>query len=97
MRGRNTAFAIWKVILDLFYRNSLRNQLATRRVFYLVEMEDSKNCVTFFSRVCQLAANLKSGNAQGTDQNVAMAILNDLPRKFELSLCQCMQSLMTEE
>lgn len=83
LRGCDTGFAVWQVILDLFHRKSLMNGLAARRQFYSVRMEDSETVITSFPRVCQLAADLKSMRAQFADQEVAMTILSGLLRRFE--------------
>lgn len=82
------AFAVWKVLLDLFQRNSLMTFLADCHEFYLARIEISKKVITFLSCACQKTEDLKSIDTLATEQLTGMAILGGPPRIFEHLLWQ---------
>ena len=59
------------------------NQLAARRHFYTATMKDDEKVLEFASRIRQLASTLKSMSVSIDDPEMAMAMLNGLPDRFD--------------
>ena len=79
----HTAKQMWSMIIDIFEKHTLLNKLAARRRFYTVTMSDGEKVLEFASRVMQLAGTLKSMGTTVEDSEMAMALLNGLPDKFD--------------
>ena len=96
VRDAKTAKDMWQAILNVFERHTLLNRLAARRQFYTVTMQNDEKVLTYINRVNQLAARLKSMNVDIDDKEMAMAVLNGLPARFE-SLIVALDALGNEE
>ena len=83
VRDAETAFEMWKAILNIFQRRTLLNKLRARRNFYSVQMEDDERILTYINRVRQLASDLKSMDVDVRDEDIAMSVLCGLPDRFE--------------
>ena len=91
-----TAKQMWEAILNVFERHALLNKLAARRRFYTVTMQNNEKVLAYINRVKQLAARLKSMNVEIDDKEIAMAVLNGLPARFE-SLIVALEALGSED
>lgn len=78
-----TAKEMWQAILNVFERHTLLNNLAARRKFYTVKMEEGEKVLTYVNRVQHLASVLKSMDLDVNDKEMAMAVLNGLPARFD--------------
>ena len=74
---------MWKTICDVFEKHTLLNKLAARRRFYTAQMHESEGILAFANRIRQLAATLKSMKVAIDDEEMAMAMLNGLPERFD--------------
>ena len=74
---------MWKAILDVFEKHTLLNKLSARRNFYTAKMQESEGVLSFSNRIRQLASTLKSMKVNVDDEEMAMALLNGLPEKFD--------------
>ena len=83
VRDLETAKDVWEAILNVFERHTLMNKLAARREFYTVEMLANEKVLPYINRVKHLAAKLKSMNVHIDDKEMAMAVLNGLPARFD--------------
>ena len=92
----SSAKEMWQLILDIFEKHTLLNKLAARRRFYTATMNDGEKVLEFASRVRQLAASLKSMGVTVDDQEMAMALLNGLPDRFD-SLISALDALGNDE
>ena len=96
VREATTAKEMWDAILNVFERHTLLNKLAARRDFYTVKMNNEEKVLAYINRVKQLAARLKSMSVIIDDKEMAMAVLNGLPSRFE-SLIVALDALGNEE
>ena len=87
---------MWEAILNVFERHNLLNKLAARRRFYTVTMQNDEKVLAYINRVTQLAAKLKSMKVEIDDKEIAMAVLNGLPSRFE-SLIVALDALGSED
>ena len=78
-----TAKEMWQAILNVFERHTLLNKLAARRKFYTVTMDEGEKVLAYINRVQHLASVLKSMNVTIDDKEMAMAVLNGLPSRFD--------------
>jgi Reverse transcriptase (RNA-dependent DNA polymerase)/gag-polypeptide of LTR copia-type/Integrase core domain/GAG-pre-integrase domain len=83
VRGAETAAEMWLAIKNVFQRTSLLNKLAARRRFYTASMVDNEKILTYINRVKQLTEELKAMGVIIDDEEVAMAVLNGLPPKYD--------------
>ncbi|CDF33464.1 unnamed protein product [Chondrus crispus] len=83
VRGCSSAKETWEAILNVFERHTLLNKLSARRDFYTVSMLPSEKVLVFINRVKQLAARLQSMSVEIDDKEIAMAVLNGLPPRFD--------------
>ena len=79
----DTAKQQWQLILNIFEKHTLLNKLAARRRFYTATMKDDEKVLEFSCRVRQLANTLKSMSVNIDDAEMAMAMLNGLPERFD--------------
>ncbi|CDF40427.1 unnamed protein product [Chondrus crispus] len=92
----DTAHEMWEAIVNVFERHTLLNKLAARREFYTVKMLSGEKVLAYINRVKQLAAILKSMSVNIADKEMAMAVLNGLPARFE-ALIVALDALGNEE
>ena len=92
----SSAKMMWQLILDIFEKHTLLNKLAARRRFYTATMHDDEKVLEFASRIRQLAASLKSMGVTVDDQEMAMALLNGLPDRFD-SLISALDALADDQ
>ena len=78
-----SAKEMWILICDIFEKHTLLNKLAARRRFYTAKMHDTEKILAFAARVRQMAATLKSMSVSIEDSEMAMALLNGLPDRFD--------------
>lgn len=83
MQGCYTALSVLTVISHPLHRKQLANRHSACWRLYSLKMEVSEKIITLFSRDCQPVADLKSMDAQVTDQRLIRAILSSLPMWFE--------------
>ncbi|CDF39893.1 unnamed protein product [Chondrus crispus] len=83
VRECSSAKETWEAILNVFERHTLLNKLAARRDFHTVSMLPSEKVLVFINRVKQLAARLQSMSVEIDDKEIAMAVLNGLPPRFD--------------
>ncbi|CDF77556.1 Retrovirus-related Gag-Pol polyprotein [Chondrus crispus] len=83
VRGCSSAKETWEAILNVFERHTLLNKLSARRDFYTVSMLPSEKVLVFINRVKQIAARLQSMSVEIDDKEIAMAVLNGLPPRFD--------------
>eukprot|EP00171_Calliarthron_tuberculosum_P001057 IDg1057t1 len=74
---------MWKTICDIFEKHTLLNKLAARRNFYTATMTSNENVNSFCSRIRQLAGTLRSMGVILEESEMAMALLNGLPERFD--------------
>ena len=79
----DTAKTQWQLILNIFEKHTLLNKLSARRRFYTAMMKEDEKVLEFSSRVRQLANTLKSMSVNIDDAEMAMAMLNGLPERFD--------------
>ncbi|CDF40831.1 unnamed protein product, partial [Chondrus crispus] len=96
VRDVDTAHEMWEAIVNVFERHTLLNKLAARREFYTVKMLSGEKVLAYINRVKQLAAILKSMSVNIDDKEMAMAVLNGLPARFE-ALIVALDALGNEE
>eukprot|EP00171_Calliarthron_tuberculosum_P004339 IDg4339t1 len=78
-----TAKEMWKMICDIYERHTLLNKLSARRKFYTATMKDGERILEFSARIRQLASTLKSMGVAVDNNEMAMALLNGLPERFD--------------
>jgi hypothetical protein len=83
VRGAKSAAEMWLAIKNVFQRTSSLNKLAARRRFYTVAMLDGERILTYINRVKQLTEELKAMRVTIDEEEVAMAVLNGLPPKYD--------------
>jgi hypothetical protein len=83
VRNAKTAAKMWTALKTVFQRSSLLKELAARRRFYTVRMMEDEGMLTYINRVRQIAEELKSMDAKIDETEVAMAVLNGLPSKYD--------------
>ena len=81
--GYSSAKETWEAILNVFERHNLLNKRAARRDFYTVSMLPSEKVLVFINRVKKIAARLQSMSVEIDDKEIAMAVLNGLPPRFD--------------
>ena len=96
VRDCETAMDMWETIPNVFERHALLNKLAARRHFYTVTMKSNEKVLAYINRVIQLAGRLKSMKVEIDDKEIAMAVLNGLPARFE-SLIVAINALGNED
>ncbi|CDF39842.1 unnamed protein product [Chondrus crispus] len=96
VRDVDTAHEMWEAIVNVFERHTLLNKLAARREFYTVKMLSGEKMLAYINLVKQLAAILKSMSVNIDDKEMAMAVLNGLPARFE-ALIVALDALGNEE
>lgn len=96
VRDVSTAKEMWLCILNIFERHTLLNKLAARRNFYTATMKEDENIMAFTNRIRQLASTLKSMGVEIDDKEMAMAVLNGLPERFN-NLISALDALGNED
>ncbi|CDF37816.1 unnamed protein product [Chondrus crispus] len=96
VRDVDTAHEMWEAIVNVFERHTLLNKPAARREFYTVKMLSGEKVLAYINRVKQLAAILKSMSVNIDHKEMAMAVLNGLPARFE-ALIVALDALGNEE
>ena len=91
-----SAKEMWTLICDIFEKHTLLNKLAARRRFYTAKMHENEKLLAFAARVRQLAATLKSMSVTIEDSEMAMALLNGLPDRFD-SLISALDASHTDD
>ena len=91
-----TAKEMWTLICEIYEKHTLLNKLAARRRFYTATMNDGEKVLSFAGRIRQLAATLKSMGVTIDDQEMAMALLNGLPERFD-SLISALDALGNDD
>eukprot|EP00171_Calliarthron_tuberculosum_P000924 IDg924t1 len=74
---------MWQTLCDIFEKHTLLNKLAARRNFYTATMTSVENVSSFSSRIRQLAGTLRSMGVILEESEMAMALLNGLPERFD--------------
>ncbi len=69
-------------VLNIFERHTLLNKLVARRKFYTATMRADERIVACTNRVRQRASAVKSMGVEIDDEEMAMAVLNGLPERF---------------
>ncbi len=78
-----TALEMWQEICNVHQRHTLLNKLAARRDFYTATMKSGEKMLVYINRVRQMASVLESMGVAIDDKEMAMAVLNGLPKRFE--------------
>eukprot|EP00171_Calliarthron_tuberculosum_P002750 IDg2750t1 len=78
-----TALQMWQEICNVYQRHTLLNKLSARRDFYTATMLDGEKMLVYINRIRQMASVLQSMTVVIDDKEMAMAVLNGLPRRFE--------------
>ena len=91
-----TAYEMWSLIADVFEKHTLFNKLAVRRQFITASLKDDEKVLEFASRIRRLADTLKSMGVIVEDSEMAMALLNGLPDRFD-GLISAIDALCTSE
>ena len=94
--GCDTASEMWQTITNIFERHTLFNKLAARRKFYTATMIESESILTYVTRIRQFADTLKSMGVDIDDKEMAMAVLNGLPDRFD-NLISALDALGNED
>ena len=92
----STSKEMWRLICDIFEKHTLLNKLAARRRFYTAKMHDNEKILPFAARIRQMAATLKSMSINIEDSEMAMALLNGLPDRFD-SLISALDASHTDD
>ncbi len=87
---------MWQCIVNIFERHTLLNKLAARLRFYTATMPEDENTLAFTNRIRQLASALKSMGVDIDDKEIAMAVLNGLPERFN-NLISALDALGNED
>lgn len=69
---------MWEKTKNVFEGHALLNMLTARRRSYTVSIKAREKVLSYFNRVKQLAATLKSMDVVIDDKKMAMAVLNRL-------------------
>ena len=79
-----TAMDMWETILNVFERHTLLNKLAAQLHFvHTVAIQGNEKVLAYINPVKRLATRLKSMKVDIDDKEIAMAVLNGLPARFE--------------
>eukprot|EP00171_Calliarthron_tuberculosum_P023309 IDg23309t1 len=87
---------MWQMICDIYERHTLLNKLSARRKFYTATMKDGERVLEFSARIRQLASTLKSMGVTVDNNEMAMALLNGLPEKFD-SLISALDAIGSDD
>jgi len=82
VRHTTTALEMWNEICNVHQRHTLLNKLSARREFYTATMEHGEKMLVYINRVRQMASVLESMGVDIDDKEMAMAVLNGLPKSF---------------
>eukprot|EP00171_Calliarthron_tuberculosum_P021821 IDg21821t1 len=96
VREASTAKEMWTLITNVFERHTLLNKLSARRKFYTATMLDGEKFLKYAIRIRQLATTLKNMGIDIDDNEMAMALLNGLPDRFD-SIISVMDALGKED
>lgn len=91
-----SANEMWTSIKDIFERHTLLNKLSARRKFYTASLQENESVLQFSNRIIHMSMTLKSMNVNLDDAEMAMALLNGLPTKFD-ALISALDAIGTEE
>ncbi len=69
-------------VLNIFERHTLLNKLVARRKFYTATMLADERILACTNRIRQRASAEKSMGVEIDDKEMAMAVLNGLPERF---------------
>eukprot|EP00171_Calliarthron_tuberculosum_P016921 IDg16921t1 len=78
-----TALEMWEEICNVHQRHTLLNKLSARRDFYTATMQDGEKMLVYINRIRQMGLILQSMDVIIDDKEMAMAVLNGLPQRFE--------------
>lgn len=79
----STALEMWTEICNVHQRHTLLNKLAARRDFYTATMRSDERILSYINRVRQMASVLESMGVEIEDKELAMAVLNGLPDRYQ--------------
>ena len=78
-----TAKELFKMIFDIFEKQTLLNKLTARHQLFTPEMNDGETVNAFANRIRQYAQTFKSMNIHVYSQDIAMTFLGSLPDRFD--------------
>lgn len=82
VRDIDTAADVWRAICNVFQRKTLLNRINSRRSFYTAKMREDEKMLQFVNRIRHLASDMKCMDIKVEEEDVAMAILCNLPERF---------------
>jgi hypothetical protein len=74
---------MWNSTINVFERHTLLNKLSACRKFYTATMLEGKKHFQYANRIRQLAATLNNMGVEIDDNEMPMALLNNLPDRFD--------------
>lgn len=83
VREVNSTKQMWKIICNIFERQTLLNKLSARRLFYTATKKENESILQFANRVQQLSNTLKSMGCFIDESELSMALLNGLPEAYD--------------
>lgn len=78
-----TALEMWTEVCNVHQRHTLLNKLTARRDFYTATMRSGEKILPYINRVRQMACTLESMGVAIDEKEMAMAVLNGLPDRFQ--------------
>lgn len=78
-----SAREMWDMILNILERHRLLNNLAARRKLYTATLQSREKVLSYLNRVKQFDSTLNSIGVETSNQQMAMAKLKGLLRRFD--------------
>lgn len=82
-----TAKKMWNMIINIFEKHTLLNNLVARRRFYTVTLKEKEKVLEFASRTRKLAGTLKSMGVTIEDSDMAIVLLNGSIDRLDRLFC----------
>lgn len=83
IRGKSTAYDMWKTFEDLYQNKGLQGQLFLKRKFMQVKLEENEDIDILIKRFDNLLCQLRASGVQVKEEDAVCQLLLSLPKTYE--------------
>ena len=83
VRNKETAYAMWKSLKDIYEKKGLSGQLFLRRKLMSIKMEENEKIEDFLLKFDRVLCQLKTSGAEIKEEDTIYMLLLALPKSYE--------------
>lgn len=95
VRNKETAYAMWKSLKDIYEKKGLSGQLFLRRKLMSMKMEENEKIEDFLLKFNRVLCQLKTSGAEIKEEDTVCMLLLALPKSYE-TVVTVLENLPTE-